>query len=125
MHGGEQPDVIIIATGSELAIAVEAAGRLNAKGRKIRVVSMPCTDIFDAQDPAYRNRVLPPACRNRIAIEAGVPDYWYKYVGLDGKVMGVSRFGLSAPAADIFKYLNITVDKLTELIEKFNQEPLN
>jgi len=98
---------------------------LNAGGRQIRVVSMPCTDIFDAQDQAYRNRVLPSACRNRIAIEAGVPDYWYKYVGLDGMVMGVPRFGLSAPAPDIFKYLNITADKLTGLIEKFDQKPLN
>ena len=125
VHGGDQPDVIIIATGSELAIAVESAAQLHARGRQIRVVSMPCTDVFDAQDPAYRNRVLPPACRSRIAIEAGVPDYCYKYVGLDGKVMGVPRFGLSAPAPDIFKYLNITADKLTGLIEKFDQKPLN
>ncbi|MBF8268624.1 MAG: transketolase [Gammaproteobacteria bacterium] len=124
IHGGDEPEVILIATGSELAIAMEATAQLSTKGRRIRVVSMPCTDVFDTQELTYRNRVLPPACRNRIAIEAGVPDYWYKYVGLDGKVMGVPRFGLSAPAAEIFKHFNLTTAKLIELLDVADQKNL-
>jgi len=125
IDGGASPDVIVIATGSEVAIAVEAAASLNTKGRKIRVVAMPCTDVFDAQQQSYRDMVLPPLCRKRIAVEAGVPDYWYKYVGLDGKVMGVHRFGLSAPAKDVFNYFNLNSAKLTELIEGYAQETVN
>jgi len=121
----ERPDTIIIATGSELALAVAAAGQLNARGRHIRVVSMPSTDVFDAQDQAYRDAVLPPDCRHRIAVEAGVPDYWYKYVGLDGRVLGVARFGLSAPAAAVFEYLNLTTAKLIELLAGTDQKNLN
>ena len=125
IDGGDQPEVIVIATGSEVAIAVQAAGPLNANGRKVRVVAMPCTDVFDSQDQVYRDQVLPPACRNRIAIEAGTPDYWYKYVGLDGKVMGVHRFGLSAPAKDVFEFFNLTTVKLTEMIEGYALETMN
>ena len=119
INGGDEPDAIIIATGSEVAIAVESATGLNNQGCSVRVVAMPCTDAFDSQDESYRNSVLPQSCRNRIAIEAGVPDYWYKYVGLDGKVLGVPNFGLSAPAQQVFEYFGITAEKLTELVKEF------
>lgn len=125
INGSDDPDVIIIATGSEVGTAVEAAGLLNEQGRNIRVVSMPSTDVFDSQEESYRNRVLPPSCTNRIAIEAGVPDYWYKYVGLDGKVLGVAEFGKSAPAKEVFNYFNITSEKLVELVQEYSQETLN
>jgi transketolase len=104
-------------------IAVDAATRLNAAGHAIRVVSMPSTDRFDAQDPAYRDRVLPPACRRRIAVEAGIPDYWRRYVGLDGIVMGVSTFGESAPGAQVYKHFGITADALHEMIEHYLAAP--
>ena len=119
VEGGDTPDVIIIATGSEVELAYNAAARLNEQGHKIRLVSMPSTDTFDAQDVAYRDNVLPPRCRNRIAVEAGVSDYWYKYTGLDGKVLGIDRFGESAPAAAVYEYLGLTEAKLTELIKSF------
>jgi transketolase len=125
IHGAERPDVILIATGSEVSIAATAAEQLNAQGRKVRVVSMPSTDVFDSQNQDYRNHVLPPACRNRIAVEAGVPDYWYKYVGLDGKVLGVARFGMSAPATDVFRHFNLTTERIIELIETTELKNLN
>ena len=98
-------ETIIIATGSELQHAVNAAKEL---GAGTRVVSMPCTERFDRQDAAYRESVLPTACRKRIAIEAGVTGLWYKYVGLDGKVIGIDRFGMSAPGDTVMKELGIT-----------------
>ena len=125
VHGDDRPDVIIIATGSEVAVAVDAAAQLNSQGRKVRVVSMPCTDVFDAQDDDYRDSVLPPECAQRVAIEAGVPDYWYKYVGLRGRILGVPEFGKSAPAKDVFVYFNITAERLIEMINDFDQKALN
>lgn len=113
-----EPEVIVIATGSEVELAYNVCQRLNRQGRKIRLVSMPSTDVFDTQDQAYRDNVLPPACRKRIAVEAGVTDYWRKYTGLDGQVLGIDRFGESAPAADVYNYLGITESALAELIEK-------
>ena len=98
---------ILIATGSELQFAVAAAKTL---GAGVRVVSMPCFERFDRQSPEYRESVLPASCRQRVAIEAGVTGLWYKYVGLDGKVVGIDRFGLSAPAPTIFKELGITAE---------------
>ncbi|WP_326838308.1 transketolase-like TK C-terminal-containing protein, partial [Serratia marcescens] len=92
------PDVILIATGSEVGITVEAADKLTAAGRKVRVVSMPSTDAFDKQDAAYRESVLPAAVTARVAVEAGIADYWYKYVGLNGAIVGMTTFGESAPA---------------------------
>ncbi|PIJ05756.1 transketolase, partial [Serratia sp. OMLW3] len=92
------PDVILIATGSEVGITVEAADTLTAAGRKVRVVSMPSTDAFDKQDAAYRESVLPAAVTARVAVEAGIADYWYKYVGLNGAIVGMTTFGESAPA---------------------------
>jgi transketolase len=112
----DKPDLIIIATGSEVSLAMEAATQL--QHYNIRVVSMPSTDTFDAQDEQYRNSVLPPDCRKRIAIEAGSPDYWSKYVGLDGDVLGVPTFGESAPGGEVYKHFGITTAGLCELIEK-------
>lgn len=110
------PEVIIIATGSEVELAVHVADKLNDSGYHIRVVSMPATDIFDAQDHAYRNSVLLPDCRKRVAVEAGITDYWRKYIGIDGIALGVDSFGKSAPSADVFEYFGVTVAKLEEMI---------
>ena len=106
-----EPELILIATGSEVGLAMQAAQEL---GDSVRVVSMPSTDVFDRQDQAYRESVLPKACRKRVAIEAGVSDFWRKYVGLDGAVIGIDRFGASAPAGDLFKHFGFTVDKVVE-----------
>ncbi|MBD8455212.1 transketolase [Serratia rubidaea] len=106
------PDVILIATGSEVELAVEAAGQLTAAGRKARVVSMPSTDAFDKQDAAYREAVLPAAVTARVAIEAGIADYWLKYTGLNGAVVGMTTFGESAPADQLFKEFGFTVENV-------------
>jgi transketolase len=98
---------ILIATGSELQLAIAAAKNL---GPGVRVVSMPSLSRFDRQPAAYRESVLPTSCRKRVAVEAGVTNLWYKYVGLDGKVVGIDRFGLSAPAPQVFTELGVTVD---------------
>jgi transketolase len=104
------PDLILIATGSEVALAMGAADKL--VGKNVRVVSMPCTELFDAQDAAYREAVLPAAVRARVAVEAGVTGFWGKYVGFDGKVVGIDTFGESAPAGDLFKLFGFTVDNV-------------
>ncbi|GBU12901.1 transketolase [Enterobacterales bacterium] len=109
---GGTPEVILIATGSEVGITVEAADKLAASGTKVRVVSMPSTDAFDKQDAAYRESVLPKAVTARVAVEAGIADYWYKYVGLNGAVVGMTRFGESAPAEELFKEFGFTVDNI-------------
>jgi transketolase len=101
------PEVILIATGSEVGLAMAAAEQL---GSGARVVSMPSTDVFDRQDPAYRESVLPKACRKRVAVEAGVRDFWRKYVGLDGEVIGIDTYGGSAPAEKLYLHFGITVD---------------
>ncbi|MGI1754863.1 transketolase, partial [Serratia marcescens] len=106
------PDVILIATGSEVGITVEAADTLTAAGRKVRVVSMPSTDAFDKQDAAYRESVLPAAVTARVAVEAGIADYWYKYVGLNGDIVGMTTFGESAPAEQLFAEFGFTVDNV-------------
>jgi len=106
------PDVILIATGSEVGITVEAADKLSAAGTKVRVVSMPSTDAFDKQDAAYRESVLPAAVTARVAVEAGIADYWYKYVGLNGAIVGMTSFGESAPADQLFKEFGFTVDNV-------------
>ena len=111
---GGSPDVILIGTGSEVSLAVEAKAVLDAAGLKTRVVSMPSTDVFDRQDAAYRESVLPKAVRRRVAVEAGITDFWRKYVGLDGAVVGLDRFGASAPAGELYKYFGITTDKVVE-----------
>ncbi|BEM93390.1 MULTISPECIES: transketolase [Serratia] len=106
------PDVILIATGSEVGITVEAADKLTAAGCKVRVVSMPSTDAFDKQDAAYRESVLPAAVTARVAVEAGIADYWYKYVGLNGAIVGMTTFGESAPAEQLFAEFGFTVDNV-------------
>lgn len=112
-----KPDIIIIATGSEVGLAMKAAEALSGKGVEARVVSMPCSDVFDAQDKTYRESVLPSEVRARVAVEAGVTDYWRKYVGFEGKVLGIDTFGESAPAEDVYKYFGLTVENLTEIAE--------
>jgi len=109
------PELILIATGSEVGLAVNAYNSLTAQGRKVRVVSIPCTSLFDAQDAAYRQQVLPLEVSNRIAIEAGHADYWYKYVGLDGRVLGMTTYGESAPAGELFEMFGFTEEKVLEL----------
>jgi transketolase len=111
------PDAIIIATGSEVEIAVKAAEELTGKGKKIRVVSMPSTNVFDAQDQAYRDSVLPPSVAKRVAVEAGVTDGWWKYVGSAGKVLGLDRFGESAPAGQLFKEFGFTAENVVKHVE--------
>ena len=103
-------DVILIATGSEVDLAMQAQRVLGEEGIRARVVSMPCTNLFDRQPQAYRDEVLPLSCRKRVAVEAGVTDYWRKYVGLDGRVVGIDTFGASAPADALYKHFDITVD---------------
>ena len=108
------PDVIIIATGSEVGLAMGAAEQLG--GKKVRVVSMPSTNVFDAQDDAYRESVLPSSVTARVAVEAAVTGGWYKYVGLNGAVVGIDRFGESAPAGELFKYFGFTVDNVVKAV---------
>ena len=103
------PDIILIATGSEVGLAMQAAEQL---GDKVRVVSMPSTDVFDRQDTAYREAVLPKTVRKRVAIEAGVSDFWRKYVGLDGAVIGIDTFGASAPIEALMPHFGFTVDRV-------------
>lgn len=110
-----QPDAILIATGSEVDLAVKAASLLSEQGKNIRVVSMPCTNIFDQQDLEYRESVLPLSVPARISVEAGSTDIWYKYVGFSGKTVGIDRFGESAPAKDLFKAFNLTVEHIVEV----------
>ncbi len=114
---GGNPQAIIIATGSEVALAMEAQKLLAAKGKKVRVVSMPSTDCFDAQDAAYRESVLPKSVTKRVAVEAGVTDFWRKYVGLDGRVVGLDRFGESAPAGVLFKHFGFTAENIAKVLE--------
>jgi len=105
-------DVILIGTGSEVELAMQAARQLEGEGVKARVVSMPSPNHFDRQPAEWRERVLPSACRKRVAVEAGVTDYWRKYVGLDGAVIGIDSFGASAPIDALYKHFGITVDAI-------------
>ena len=114
IEGSDNPDAIIIATGSEVEMAVNAATQFNEQGKSVRVVSMPCTFAFDLQDDTYKESVLPNSCRKRIAVEAGVTDYWRKYIGLDGIALGVDTFGESAPAKEVFEYFDLTENHLKE-----------
>ena len=109
------PDAIVIATGSEVGIAVEAA---TASSKKVRVVSMPCTSVFDAQDAAYKESVLPSSVSARVAVEAAVTDGWWKYVGSSGKVVGIDTFGESAPAGQLFKLFGFTADNVGKAIDE-------
>ncbi|MBY7699240.1 transketolase [Vibrio harveyi] len=107
-----KPELILIATGSEVELAVKAAEQLTVEGKKVRVVSMPSTDAFDKQDAAYRESVLPSDVTARIAVEAGIADFWYKYVGFDGRIIGMTTFGESAPADQLFEMFGFTVENV-------------
>ena len=109
---GGCPDLILIATGSEVELAMKAAETLSAEGVKVRVVSMPNTNVFDKQDEAYRESVLPSNVTKRVAIEAGIADFWYKYVGSNGRIVGMNSFGESAPADQLFKVFGFTVENV-------------
>ncbi|ENO8415933.1 transketolase [Vibrio mimicus] len=109
-----QPELILIATGSEVELAVAACEQLSAEGKAVRVVSMPSTDAFDKQDAAYREAVLPAAVTKRIAIEAGIADFWYKYVGFGGRIIGMTSFGESAPAGELFKLFGFTTENVVK-----------
>ncbi|ABY69561.1 transketolase [Actinobacillus pleuropneumoniae] len=109
---GGCPDLILIATGSEVDLAMKAAEVLDAEGTKVRVVSMPSTNVFDKQDAAYRESVLPSSVTKRVAIEAQLSDFWYKYVGFEGRIVGMNSFGESAPADQLFKLFGFTVDNV-------------
>jgi transketolase len=109
------PDLILIATGSEVGIAMQAAETLSGSGRKVRVVSMPCVELFEQQDPDYRDAVLPAAVRTRVAVETGATAGWYKYVGLDGAVVGLDRFGESAPGDALMNYFGFTAENIVSV----------
>jgi transketolase len=113
-----EPEVILIATGSEVGLATAAAEELEADGMRVRVVSMPCTSVFDEQDPDYRDSVLPPAVTRRVAIEAGRPEFWHRYVGDRGRVIGMTGFGASAPAKALFAHFGFTVDNVKKTVKQ-------
>ena len=110
------PEAILIATGSEVGLAMAAAERLAGAGKQVRVVSMPCAELFEQQDAAYREAVLPSDVLARVAVEALHADFWYKYVGLDGRVVGMTTFGESAPAGDLMNYFGFTVDNVVAVV---------
>jgi transketolase len=112
---GGKPKVILIATGSEVGLAVEAQAKLQADAIPARVVSMPSTTLFDRQEQSYRDAVLLPGVR-RVAVEAGVSDFWRKYVGLEGGVVGIDRFGESAPAPDLFQFFGFTPEAVVAAV---------
>jgi transketolase len=106
---GTEPDLILIATGSEVALATAAAQALAEEGVSARVVSLPCVDVFDAQDEAYRHRVLPPSVDARVVIEAGVSEMWWRFAGPRGRVIGLDSFGKSAPGVELFEHFGFSV----------------
>lgn len=112
------PDVILIATGSEVSLAIDAAKELGKAGKKVRVVSMPSTTTFDAQDAAYKEAVLPSDVTARVAIEAAHEDYWYKYVGFDGRVVGMNTFGESAPGGVLMDHFGFSVDNVVDVVKE-------
>ncbi len=113
-----EPDAILIATGSEVALALAAATELEQDGTRTRIVSMPCCSMFDAQDKAYRDAVLPPAVTRRVAVEAGVSNFWYRYVGTGGAVIGMDCFGASAPAKALFEHFGFTVENVKKTVKQ-------
>ncbi|MAK75355.1 MAG: transketolase, partial [Pseudomonadales bacterium] len=117
-----EPELILISTGSEVGLAVNAWTALTEQGRKVRVVSMPSTSVFDQQDAAYKQSVLPLEVGARIAIEASHADFWYKYVGLDGRIIGMQGFGESAPAAALFEEFGFTLDNVLAAAEELLED---
>lgn len=119
VHGAEgTPDVILIATGSELELAVKAAQKLEGEGKKVRVVSMPCTELFDEQTQEYKDSVLPPSVTARVSVEAGSTFGWGKYTGHKGANIGIDEFGASAPAPILYEKFGITVDAIVAAANK-------
>jgi transketolase len=116
--GDGKPELILIGTGSELGLCVSAYEKLKAEGVRVRVVSMPSTDIFDMQDEAYRRSVLPPEVKARVSVEAASVFGWERYVGLQGAAIGMTTFGASAPAKDLFEKFGFTVDHVMEVARK-------
>jgi transketolase len=114
---GSRPECILIATGSEVALAVDSAKRLADAGRHVRVVSMPCAEVFDTQPQHYRDTVLTPGVP-RVAIEAGSPEGWWRYVGLGGAVIGMESFGASAPAKKLFEHFGFTPDEVVRAVDR-------
>ncbi len=117
-----EPDAILIATGSEVQLAMDAARQMSQSGRALRVVSMPCAEVFAQQDAAYREAVLPSHVLARVAVEAAHADYWYKFVGLDGRVVGMTTFGESAPAGDLMQEFGFTVDNVVAAVDEVCQQ---
>ncbi|RCI70608.1 transketolase, partial [Pseudomonas aeruginosa] len=117
-----EPELILIATGSEVGLAVQAYDKLSEQGRKVRVVSMPCTSVYEQQDESYKQSVLPVEVGARIAIEAAHADYWYKYVGLDGRIIGMTSFGESAPAPALFEHFGFTLDNVLAVAEELLED---
>jgi transketolase len=113
-----EPDVILIATGSEVALAMAAAEQLGKDGLDVRVVSMPCTSIFESQDAAYQHAVLPPDVSARVVIEAGATGMWWRHAGPAGAVIGIDRFGMSAPAGELFEYFGFSVENVVEITRR-------
>jgi transketolase len=118
IDGAGVPEALVIATGSEVAIAAEAVRGLNAAGRRVRLVSMPSVDVFDAQDAAWRDAVLPPAVTRRVAIEAGATGLWWKHVGTQGRVLGIDTFGASGKATDLYRHFGLTAERLSATISE-------
>lgn len=117
-----EPELILIATGSEVGLAVQAYDKLTGQGRKVRVVSMPCTSVFDAQDAGYKQSVLPLQVSARIAIEAAHADFWFKYVGLEGRVIGMTTYGESAPASALFEEFGFTLENILGQAEELLED---
>jgi transketolase len=117
------PECIVIATGSEVGIAVEAVNKHNSAGRRVRLVSMPSTEAFDAQDEAYRQSVLPPTVRRRLAVEAGATASWWRYTGIDGQVLGIDRFGASGKFSDVYPHFGFTTDNIARHISELLKFP--
>jgi transketolase len=117
IDGSGPPECIVIATGSEVGLAAPVVNALNSSGRRVRLVSMPSTEVFDAQDEGYRESVLPRALERRVAVEAGATLSWWRYVGFEGRVIGIDGFGASGKAADLFPHFGFTADNVRRAIE--------
>ena len=117
-----EPECLVIATGSEVGMAAEAVNALNGSGRRVRLVSMPSTETFDAQDGAYRESVLPRALTRRLAVEAGATQCWWQYVGLRGRVIGIDRFGASGKAADVLPHFGFSPDNISQQIRELLED---
>ena len=123
--GGGDPELILIATGSELQLAVAAAEAIEGDGIRARVVSLPCWETFDLQDQAYRDAVLPPAVRKRVSVEIGVSFGWERWVGDEGAIIGLDHFGASAPAGTIFEHFGFTADRVADVARRVVREGLH